>query len=321
MYNSYQLNLNDWGFKAGIRVEQTSVNANFLSNNTTLTQNYNNVIPSISILRKLKNNVNLNIGFTNRIERPGIYELNPFTNLQNPRFVYTGNPNLRPVMNHNIDFGFSKYGKGSFNLTLSYSFANNTIQNVTKLQDSITYTTYQNIGSNKVVRGNASFNYPLTKKLRFSINGEVSYVKLKGYFNNNLYQNSGIQGFGFSELGYQVTDTWRTGLNGAWYSSNVLLQGKSNDYFFTSINTTKDILKRKVTVFFYINNILQKNRDAISYVKDPTFYNRNVSVNPYRTIGFGFYYHFGKLNKEVKRNRRGINNDDIKKRDKSTEVR
>jgi len=313
VYNSYQLNLNNWGFKAGIRIERTSVHANFLSEDTSLNQSYNNVIPSIAILRKLKNNVSLNFGFTNRIERPGIYELNPFVNLQNPKFVYTGNPNLRPVLNHNIDFGFSKYGKGSFNLSLSYSFANNTIQNVTKLKDSVAYTTYQNIGSNKITRGNVSFNYPLTKKLRFSINGEVSYVQLKGYFNSVLYQNNGVQGFGFSELGYQVTDTWRTGLNGAWYSSNVLLQGKSNDYFFTSMNTTKDILKRKVTLFFYVNNILQKNRDAKSYVKDPAFYESNVSTNPYRTIGFGFYYHFGNFNKEIKKNRRGINNDDVKK--------
>jgi len=316
-YNSYQFNYGTWGLKAGVRAERTDIDANFITSQTLLQQGYTNFIPSINILKSLKNNINLNFGFTNRIERPNIYELNPFVDESNPKFVSTGNPDLRPVLNHTLELGFSKYGKGSLNLTVSYAFANNTIQNVTNLRDSVSYTTYQNVGSDKLLGLNMSFNYPLFKGCNFGINGEVDYVTLKGYFNQSLYENSGFQGFGFANLGYQVNDTWRVGLNGAIYSANILLQGKSNPYYFSSINTTKDIFKKKVTVFFYVNNITQKYKTSKSYASDPAFYETNLSENLYRTIGFGFYYHFGKFNRDIKKNRTGINNDDLSNHKKS----
>lgn len=312
-YNTYQLSLTDWGFKAGIRAERTVIDGHFATGTDDTRQDYNNFIPSISVQRKFKNGSSLNLGFTNRIQRPNIYQLNPFVNTTNTKFITTGNPDLRPVLNHSFEFNYSKYSKGSLNLGLSYSFANNIIQNVTRLLDTgSTFTTYQNLGTNKNLGLNVSVSYPITKKINININSQVSHVWLRGYFNSQLYNNSGIQGYMFAYAGYKISDTWRAGINGGFYSANVLLQGKSSASVFTSLSASKDILKKKGSIFLGVSNPYSKYRNFNSTTRDPAFYQTSSSQSPFRSFNIGFNYRFGKLSAEIKKNKRGINNDDTK---------
>ena len=103
LYNSYQFKWNDkWTAKGGLRLEHTSVNADFISVGSSVNQNYNNFIPSISIQRSL-NSSSITFGYTDRISRPGIYQLNPFVDQSNPKFINTGNPNLKPELNHTFE--------------------------------------------------------------------------------------------------------------------------------------------------------------------------------------------------------------------------
>ncbi|MDB4920150.1 outer membrane beta-barrel family protein [Mucilaginibacter sp.] len=311
-YNTYQYNLNNWGVKAGFRVEGTDINAHFISELNNVDRSYNNVVPSISIQRKLKNNASFTFGFTNRIQRPDIYQLNPFVDKTNPKFISTGNPDLKPVLNHSFELNYSKFSKGSLNLGLSYSFSNNSIQSVSKLIDTITYTTNENLGSNKNLGLNAGFNYPITKKFNININSRVSNVWINGFYNGRQLSNRGIQGYTFVYAGYRITDTWRAGINGGFYSANILLQGKSSSNVFTSVSTSKDILNKKGSLFFNVNNPYSKYRTYNSYTRDPAFYQTSSSVNPYRSFNIGFNYRFGKLKADIKKNQRGIDNDDTK---------
>jgi len=312
LYNTYQYNLNNWGIKAGARFEGTDIKAHFISQATNLDRSYNNFVPSISIQRKLKNGASFTFGFTNRIQRPDIGLLNPFVNKTNPKFISAGNPDLMPVVNHSLELNFSKFSKGSFNIGLSYAFSNNTIQNVTRLIDTITYTTYQNLGSSKNLGLNASINYPITKKLSFNLNTRLSNIWLKGYYNGQLYSNKGVAGYGFTYIGYKITDTWRAGANAGFQSSNVSLQGKSSSNVFTSVSTSKDVLNKKGSIFFNVNNPFSQYRTFKSYTRDPNFYQSNASLNPIRSFNIGFNYRFGKLKAEIKKNQRGIDNDDTK---------
>lgn len=311
-YNSYQLNLKSWGFKGGLRVEHTSVDANFVSVSSQATQNYNNFIPSISVLRHFKDGSSFNLGFTNRIQRPDIYELNPFVDETNPRFISTGNPNLRPVVNHTFELNYTRFSKGSINIGMSYAFSNNTIQNVTRLIDTVSYSTNENLGSDRNIGLNASVNYPITKKLNLNVNGRASYEMLRGYFNGQLYNNRGVQGYMFAYAGYRFTDTWRAGIDGGFYSPNVMLQGKSSSEVFTSLSTSLDVLKKKGSFYIAVNNPFEKNRTYNSYTRDPAFYQTSMSVNPVRSFNIGFSYRFGKLKGDIKKNQHGIQNDDTK---------
>lgn len=320
LYNSYQFKMDKWTVKGGLRLEHTGVNANFSSAGTTVSQNYNNLIPSISIQRTFKTS-SISLGFTQRIQRPGIYQLNPFIDSSNPKFISTGNPDLRPELNNTFELNYSNFSNNSFTAGLSYQFSNNSIQNVSSLKvdsiannikDTVTNTTYQNLGSNRTLGLNVNANLNLTKKLSISLNGFVSKVWLRGTYNGQFYENSGITGNAFANAGYKFDSGYRIGIDAGFFSGNVNLQGKTSNFIYNSLVITKEFLKKKATISLVANCPESKYNNFTSTTTTPQYFQYSYNQNPYRTFAVRFSYKFGKLNSEIKKNQHGINNDDTK---------
>jgi hypothetical protein len=320
VYNSYQLKLTKWTAKAGLRLEETTVNADFSSVDTTLKTHYTNLIPSISLQRSLTSTSSINLGFTERIQRPDIYELNPFVNLSNPQFISQGNPALKPELSHVFELNYSRFGKGSINLGLSYSFSNNAIQNVSSLKnesvddkvDTVNYSTYKNLGSNRSLGLNVNTNYPITTKLSISINGLINRVWLKGTYNGTADKNTGYVGNMFTNISYKFDDGYRIGTNTGYFSGNVNLQGTTSYFIFNSYVFSKDLLKKNATISLVANNPWSKFWIGNSYTHTTDFYQENNNYNTYRTFAIRLSYKFGKLNSDIKKNQHGIDNDDTK---------
>ncbi|MDB4920149.1 outer membrane beta-barrel protein [Mucilaginibacter sp.] len=319
-YNSYQVKLDKYTAKAGLRIEHTSIDADFSSVNAKVNQNYNNLIPSISIQRSFKTS-SINFGFTQRIQRPGIYQLNPFVDNSNPQFISTGNPNLQPELNNTFEFTYSNFSKNSFNAGLSYAFSNNSIQNISNLRidknpdntvDTITTTTYQNLGNNRSLGLNLNTNLSITKRITLNLNSEISYIWLKGSYAGQYYTNSGFRGEAFGSLGYKFDGGYRFGFNAGFFSGDVNLQGKSSNFIFNSYVLTKEFLNKKATISLVTNNPYSKYRKFTSTTTTPQFTQSSFFENPYRNYAIRFSYRFGKLNSEIKKNQRGIKNDDTK---------
>jgi len=319
LYNSYQLKLTNWSAKAGLRLEETTINADFSSIGVPLNTSYNNLIPSVSIQRTFKTN-SLNFGFTERIQRPDIYELNPFVDNSNPQFVSTGNPNLKPELNHVFELNYSHFSAGSINAGLSYSFSNNSIQNVTSLKtetidsklDTVTYSTYENLGSNRTLGFNLNTNYSIGKKITISINGLINKVWLQGYYNGSSYKNTGYTGNMFGSFGYKFATGYRFGLNAGYFSGNVNLQGKSSYYIFNSYVLSKEFLNKNASISLVANNPYSRYWAGKSTTTTPDFYQQTDYSQTYRTFAIRLSYKFGRLNSDIKKNQHGIENDDTK---------
>ena len=326
LYNSYQLKLSKWVAKAGLRLEHTTINADFTSVGSSVKQDYNNFIPSVSLQRTLKSS-SINFGFTQRIQRPGIWQLNPFVDLSNPKFINTGNPNLRPELSNTFELTYSNFSKGSVNVGLSYAFSNNSIQNVTSIvtqtnalgkQDTVTKTTYQNLGSNKTLGTNISANYTLFKNLSLSLNAQLNQIWLEGSYNGQLYKNNGLTGNAFANLGYKLDNGYRFGIDAGYFSGSVLLQGKSSHFVYTSYSVSKELFNKKLTVALAASNPYSKYFKFNSYTSTPDFYQQSVNQIRYSNYRISLNYKFGKLKSDIKKNQRGINNDDTKSGGKST---
>ncbi|RFZ82339.1 TonB-dependent receptor [Mucilaginibacter terrenus] len=309
IYNSYTLKFAKWSLKGGVRYERTNINADFTSTSTNLDQNFTNVVPSFSLQRSLKSS-SLTFGFTQRIQRPGIYQLNPFTDRSNPNYINTGNPNLRPSVNNNFELSYGNFSKGSFNLSASYSFANNTIQNLSSVNGIVTTTTYANVGKNKTLGLDLNTNYPITPKFNVNMNAELLHIWLEGYYGGELFKNNGYQGHVFSYASYKFDDGYRVGLNISFDSRYVLLQGTDNYWFGYGFNGSKEFLNKKLNVSVYVNSPFKEFFKVDFSTRTKDFTNYSYNYNFYRTFGVGVNYKFGKLNSSIKKNQRGINNDD-----------
>ena len=311
LYNSWQLRQQTWGIRAGLRLERTVIDADFTTTNSGVSESYTNFIPSISIQKRLPEKNNLLFGYSQRIQRPGITRLNPFRNRINSLTYQFGNPELQPVHNHNFEVYFSSYKKASLYLGLSYSFANNTIQNVTTLsRDSISMSSFENVGKSRSLGTNVYFKYPLLKSVEITLNGRITRISIEGFIRGAHYTNTGLQGNASSEFSFKLPLTVRSSFELAYNSPRVILQGSTNDLLSTTFSVVKDLLNKKASLTLFVRNPFQKFFTSASYLTASTFTQETRDKNHFRGTDLLFVYRFGRLKEQVKRNKRGITIDD-----------
>ncbi|PRY12663.1 outer membrane receptor protein involved in Fe transport [Pontibacter ummariensis] len=315
-YTSASLRFEKWGLRAGTRLEQTVVDANFKSSGSVAEQDYVNLIPSLTLTRTLKNMASLKASYTQRIERPSLYYLNPYVNRINEKSISYGNPNLVAATSHVFSLAHSFFkGSNSLNTTLTHAFTNNAIQNYTTYNsaDSVSSSTYGNIGKNSTTTLSLSGNATAFKKLSLSLNGSLSYSDLSGNISGQDLQNSGISGYMYSYASYRFEKNWRASVNLGYYAPRVLLQGKSSGQFWNGVSVSKSFLKdQKASVSLSVQSPLNKYFTYYNELNGPDFYQRSENRNIRRRISIGVNYKFGKLKEDIKRTRRGIKNDDLK---------
>lgn len=312
-YNSYAYNLNNWSFKAGARLEETIINADFISSSSVIDRNYLNFVPSVSANRKLNDISSINFGFTQRISRPDISNLNPFVDRSNPDFIWTGNPKLRPVVSNNLQLNYNFFKKVIFNFGVNYMFDNNNILQVSSYNPTtgVTSTVFENIGKDRNAGANFYLNYPITSNLNFNANGSLNYLSIQGYVDTTLTKNHGFQGNAFGNLSYKLNPGWRLSINYGYNTRYLTLQGNSSSFSFYSFNMSKEIIKNKLTFAAGVNNPFTKYRNYVSETIGDNFTQSSFSQSYFRTFNFTLNYRFGKLTSEIKRSKRSINNDDV----------
>ncbi|MGZ3891394.1 MAG: outer membrane beta-barrel family protein, partial [Mucilaginibacter sp.] len=300
-----------WTGKAGLRLEHTALSADFISAAQSIAPSYSNLIPSVSVQRSFKTS-SLNFGFTQRIQRPGIFQLNPFVDVSNRPFVTGGNPALKPELDNTFDLTYSNFSHGSINVDLSYAFSNNSIQNVSYLQDTVTFTTFKNLGTHKTLGLNINTNLTLAKDLTMGLNGQINHIWLSGNFGGSDYNNSGFTGNAFGNLRYKFGKGWALSFNAGYFSGQVTLQGRSSDFIFNQYLFSREFFDRKMTIVLVANNPYSKFNTFHNTVNSTVFYQDQANQNYYRSFAVRFNFRIGKLNSQIKKNEHGINNDDQK---------
>lgn len=317
IYGAYvtgRFKISDWNFQAGLRLESTDTHVDFTSTDTEVDQNYFNLIPNLSIGKSWKEHHGINLGFSQRVKRPGINRLNPFVNLSNPYFQVSGNPYLKPVINNDLMVNYSYSNKINLNLGLGYSFSNKIDLKVSAYDPAtnITKTTYENLSNVRRLGLDYNLNYPVTKKFTLSINGNSAFFFIKGKVNDIEVENNLFTFYIYFSANYQFENQWNISSNIEMNSRMPAgLQSTTNAFTGTSFNISKSIADGHLSFSAYINNPFNRFRKAVTETKGYNF-SQSSSVNDYyRSFGLTITYRFGKLKDEFRETRKKIQNNDL----------
>ena len=91
MYGGLTFNLKKLGFQAMLRAENSHIMADSVTS-----PNYTCFLPSANLQYKFSAAHNIKLTYNRRINRPSIYDMNPYVKIGQDYSVTTGNPNLRP---------------------------------------------------------------------------------------------------------------------------------------------------------------------------------------------------------------------------------
>jgi hypothetical protein len=158
----------------------------------------------------------------------------------------------------------------------------------------------------------------ITQKLTMGLNGQVNHIWLSGTFNGKDYRNDGYTGNAFGNLRYKFDNGFAIGFNAGFFSGNVNLQGSSSSFIFNQYLFSKELFSKKLTLVLVANNPYSKFNTFRSTTNSADFYQTSFNQNYYRSFAIRVNFKFGKLNSDIKKNQRGINNDDTKGGGKST---
>lgn len=312
-YNTYQFSLGSFNVKAGIRLEHTRIHADFLTSQTTIAEQQLNLLPAIAFSYRVNTASTFNFGFMQRIQRPGIYQLNPFVNRSNPNVESSGNPELRPVVANAIQLGYSLQKKVFVNISMDYTFFNSLINQVAVFDaaTNITRSTYQNTGTARLLGANLNVNYPISKKWSFSTNSKVFYGQIKGMSGSTAISTSGLMYSIGANSGYRFEKGWRANASFNYKSPSFTLQRESNAVTNSSFSVSKELIANQLTFSFATNNPFSKYRTNTTVLTGPEFEQYITDVSYFRSFRLSLNYSFGKLSQAVKKSTRTIKNDDV----------
>lgn len=282
-----------WGFKVGLRLENTDLNTLLTTTNSTNSQNYTNFFPSLHSSYKVGENFSLQAGYSKRIFRPRLWDLNPFFNIRNNFNIRTGNPNLQPEFTDSYELtSIYKIGKASLSSSLYYKYTTEVIERVSAFEDNVTVTTPENIGTNASYGFETNGKYSPSKWLTITGDFNFNYFSREGAFQSKSFDFSGSQWS--SKLGSKIglPADFDLELTGNYQSGYETIQGEVSGFAFLDLGVRKKIIKGKVMVNLGIRDVFE-SRITERFVSQPTFETYSFDQRG-RFVTLGISYGFGK---------------------------
>ena len=306
MYGGYVFKHKSLTAKAGFRMEYTLNDGISKSHdgNVTFTNKQFDVVPYINLSYMLKKGNSVTASFTQRLNRPGIWYLNPYVNDTDPMNISYGNPNLETVRRNSVTLGYRKASqKWNLNLSLNGNSTKNNIERIRRVgENGVSVSTYENIGINRNLRLNFSYSYRMGEKFSIYLNGSTGYATISsaelGLTNDGFSFNGGLGG---------SAGLWKKGyfnFNAYVYGGDISLQSRYPVNYMTSFGFSQRFLKDKLTFSVYISEPFTKTKKFIYDSQDVTYKMHSENISYRRSASFSLYWRFGKFNVNVKKARK-----------------
>jgi outer membrane receptor protein involved in Fe transport len=299
LYSTYENKIGDFSFMAGLRLEQAIMNPQLLSLDSTITNKYFNLFPTLHLQYNLSQIASLQLNYSKRVHRPHDDDLNPFPEYQDPRNVRVGNPNLMPEYIHSLEFGCQiNYENISFVPGIYYRYTTNQFTRITQqLNDSVILTTQQNLnfdqsgGLEFVVSGSVA-NFLSTQLSVTGFYDQIDASNLGYKVRSSAYSWSGTLSFNFN-----ITKTTMFQVNSNYRSLRLTPQGEIGPSYVVNCGLRQDLFNERISLIFTVSDIFNTLRQNTT-LNTPDLNDYSTRQRDGRIVYFGVTYHFGKTEKK-----------------------
>ena len=282
-----------WGLKVGMRAENTDLSTLLVNTNEENNNVFTNFFPSAHTSYKFSDAISFQAGYSKRIYRPRLWDLNPFFNIRNNFNIRAGNPNLLPEFTDSYEVGsIFIFEKITYNVNVYHRYTTEVIDRVSTFENDVTTTLPINVGTRRSTGAEFNFKYSPIRKLTF--NGDFNYFTFirEGMFNDQNFDFSADQWSTKLTTKYKYSRNLDFEISNRYQSDEVTLQGTRTGNITSNLGLRYKIMKGRAVFNFSIRDIFA-SRIRETFVDQPTFstYSRRLRG---RFITFGFSYGFGK---------------------------
>ena len=293
LYSTGSYEGSKWGIKAGLRLEQTNLNTLLENTNQANEQNYTNLFPSVHSSYKFTDKISVQAGYSKRVYRPRMWDLNPFFNIRNNFSIRQGNPDLQPEFTDSYEItSIYILGKTSLNFGAYYRYTTDVIERVSFFANNVNTVRPENIGENKVTGIEFNAKYSPFKWMTLNADFNYSEFKREGIFESTVFDFNGDQWSSKVMAKLKLPADFELETTGNYRSRVRTVQGVRSDNLFMDLGLRKNILKGKAVLNLSVRDLFASriNEDEIVQ-NDFEVYSRRQRG---RFIALGFSYGFGK---------------------------
>ncbi|MEZ4686983.1 MAG: outer membrane beta-barrel family protein [Bacteroidia bacterium] len=282
-----------WGLMTGLRLEITDLSTLLATTGEENRQRYSNFFPSLHTSYKISEFLSFQAGYSRRIRRPRLWDLNPFFNIRNNFSIRTGNPDLLPEFTDSYELNsIFIFPKLSMNAGLYHRYTTDVIERVSSFQNNINTFKPINVGSNQAT--GLEFNAKYSPAKWLSVNGDFNfnYFNRKGSFEGANFDFDANLWSSKLMAKLKLPADFDVEITGQYRSAEKTIQGRQSANLFADAGLRKKLFKGKTVINFSVRDIFisrfQENR-----ISQDDFYIYSYDRRG-RFITFGLSYGFGK---------------------------
>ncbi|MEP2060127.1 MAG: TonB-dependent receptor [Maribacter litoralis] len=282
-----------WGIKVGLRFEDTDVATLLQTTNVSNDKNYNNLFPSGHTSYKINDDLSLQAGYSKRIFRPRLWDLNPFFNIRNNFSISTGNADLQPEFTDSFEVtSIYKLGKVSMNLGVFYRHTEDVVEDIVEFEDNVSISRPENVGISNTTGLEFNAKYIPANWISFTNDLNFSHFAREGDFEGSSFDFAGNQWSTRLTSKIKLPADIDLELIGNYQSGYRTLLQEISENLFMDFGARKKILKGKAIVNLSIRDVFA-SRISESITDQPTYYLRDYSKRG-RFVTLGISFGFGK---------------------------
>jgi len=282
-----------WGVKLGFRLEHTELRTLLVTTNEENNQNYTNLFPSAHTSFKISETISVQAGYSKRIYRPRLWDLNPFFNIQNNFNIRTGNPNLQPEFADSFELtSIFLFEKGSLNASIYQLYTTDVKERISFFNDNVNITTPINVGTNRKTGLEINGKYTPAKWLTIMGDFNYGFFNRQGQFEEQNFDFTGEQWSSRITTKIKLPKGVDAEFSPRYQSGFQTIQSEVSGYASLDLGVRKKLWKGKAVVNLGVQDLFE-SRIQESIIDQPDFYLYSFSQRG-RFVKLGFSYSFGK---------------------------
>lgn len=262
VYSQYSNGYKKFQYQLGLRAEHFNTGSSDLKNEFRTDKNYTRLFPTIHLTYEIKNNFNLQLSYSKRIDRPSFYQLNPFGGIADRRNIRVGNPDLNPMYTDSYELGtLYKWEKFTLNPSVYYQYTNN-LFDITVTRNANDYLVEKSINLGTENRHGIEINGTYNPYKWWFLSSDFNFFK----FNQRGLFTVSDQSW-FSRLNSRIKlNTWSVQNNFNIIGAKKTGQISSQNQLWADMAIGKEFWKEKATLTLKVDNIFDSriSRDYIT---------------------------------------------------------
>ena len=282
-----------WGAKLGLRVENTDLSTLLTNTNEANNQNFTNFFPTVHSSYKFTESISLQAGYSRRIYRPRLWDLNPFFNIRNNFNIRVGNPDLLPEFTDSYEVtSIFNLKKSSINTSIYHRYTTGVIERVSTFANNVNTTMPMNIGTNQTTGFELNAEYSPLNWLKLNGDFNINYFNRAGEFQDQPFDFNGDQWSSRLTSKIALPANFDLELIGNYQSGYQTVQSEVSGFAFADLGLRKKMLDGKAVINLGVRDVFA-SRIQESVINQPEFYLYSFEQRG-RFVTLGFSYGFGK---------------------------